>query len=64
MNCKAINIIFLGCLLFGGIANAQSLKIDAIEIMGLGQQSDDDFGSYDSFVSKVKKSCVISNRIS
>ncbi len=54
MICKTLNIIFLGSLFLGGYAKAQSLQIDAIEILAFEQTGDDDFGTYNSFVSKAR----------
>ena len=51
---KAINIIFLGCLFFWGESNAQSLKIDAIEISAIGQIGDGDHGNYEYFINNTR----------
>jgi hypothetical protein len=50
MNCKTLNIIFLWCILFGGYLNAQSIKINAIELTAIGQIGDGDHGNYEYFV--------------
>ena len=63
MYFKVINIIFLSFLLFGGIICAQSLKIDAIEFVTIGQIGDEDFGGYESFISKVKNPALFESGI-